>query len=147
MYDASLVRAGVELSTSILARYGRPAPTVLSQRDVPGLTQALVPVLSGLGVKAVSVGCNNAAQPPDVPPIFRWQGAGRHATESILALVHPGGYAELEDDPTPGCDGGADCRRNPREYYTVEGLDEALVMAWNSDNLGPPTLEDVLQTL
>ena len=52
MYDASLVRAGVELSTSILARYGRPAPTVLSQRDVPGLTQALVPVLSGLGGKA-----------------------------------------------------------------------------------------------
>ena len=56
MYDASLVESGVALSASLLRRYGRPAPTVLSQRDVPGMTQALVPVLSNAGVQAISIG-------------------------------------------------------------------------------------------
>ena len=142
MYDASLVEAGVQLAGALNHKYGRPAPTVLSQRDVPGMTQALVPVLSKLGVEAISIGCNGAAQPPGVPPIFRWRGtAGEHENTSVIALVHPGGYAELNQDGTcaPDCNHAA-------EYYTVGGSDEALVMAWNGDNQGPPSLADVLLT-
>ena len=146
MYDASLIEAGVELSASISTRYGQPRPTVLSQRDVPGMTQALVPVLSKLGLEAISVGCNNAAQPPDVPSIFRWQ-APNGGNTSVVGLVHPGGYSELKHnggcDDTTGRDG---CRAHRGEEYLVDGCDEALVMAWNSDNLGPPTMDDVMLT-
>ena len=55
MYDASLIEAGVELSASLQTRYGQPRPTVLSQRDVPGMTQAIVPVLSKLGVLRIAI--------------------------------------------------------------------------------------------
>jgi hypothetical protein len=154
MYDTSLIESGVKLSQELLQKYGRPAPTVLSQRDVPGVTQALVPVLSRMGVEAVSIGCNNAAQPPDVPPIFRWQApatdgsgsGGGGAAPSLIGLVHAGGYAELNADGS--CDdktGNDGCKNHSGEYYTVEGCTEGLMMAWNSDNLGPPTLGDVIQ--
>ena len=147
MYDASLIEAGVELSASISTRYGQSRPTVLSQRDVPGMTQAIVPVLAKLGVQAISVGCNNAAQPPDVPSIFRWQ-APNGGNSSVIGLVHAGGYAELKGNG--GCDdmtGNDGCLRTHKgEDYLVDGCDEALVMAWNSDNQGPPAESDVLLT-
>ena len=115
MYDASLIEAGVELAGSLHARYGRPRPTVLSQRDVPGMTQAVVTVLRKLGVEAVSIGVNNAAQPPGVPPIFRWQAPAGGA--SVIGMVHPGGYAEIDIDRLEG--GGCDdppCTRHAHEY-------------------------------
>ena len=61
-------------------------------------------------------------------------------------MVHSGGYAELKQDG--GCDdmtGHDGClKTHAGEEYLVEGCDEALVMAWNSDNLGPPPMSDVL---
>ena len=63
--DAPLIEAGMQLTAALAKRLGVAAPTVLSQRDVPGMTQAAVPVLVRSGVRAVSVGVNNAATPPD----------------------------------------------------------------------------------
>ena len=92
------------------------------------MTQAVIPVLARMGVKAVSVGVNNAAMPPDVPPIFRWENTEGNA--SLIALWHPGGYAQL---------GGSVCDPDcSKLYYTVPGSSEALVMSWDSDNQGPP---------
>jgi hypothetical protein len=38
-----------------------PPPLLLLQRDVPGLTRAVIPVLAAKGIKAVSVGVNPGA--------------------------------------------------------------------------------------
>jgi len=47
----------------------------LLQRDVPGMTRASIPVLSGLGVKAVSSGVNGFSAPPGVPKVRKGGGA------------------------------------------------------------------------
>lgn len=61
-----------------------------SQRDVPGLTRAAIPLLSKYGVKGVTVGENGACAPVNVPNIFLWRD---NATDSeVVALFHPHGY-------------------------------------------------------
>lgn len=37
------------------------------QRDVPGLTRAVVPLLSAEGIRVLTVGVNAGSAPPDVP--------------------------------------------------------------------------------
>ena len=43
----------------------------MSQRDVPGMTRATIPLLTSLGVKAVSVGANTYSASAEVPAIYR----------------------------------------------------------------------------
>ena len=50
--------------------YGHPKRMTYSQRDVPGLTRAAIPLLTKAGVKGVTVGENGACAPVNVPPIF-----------------------------------------------------------------------------
>jgi hypothetical protein len=40
------------------ARFGKANKTVISQRDVPGVTRGIVPLMHQRGVKAFSEGCN-----------------------------------------------------------------------------------------
>ena len=62
----------------------------LSQRDVPGMTRGVIPLLAKRGIKAVSVGMNGVCPPPNVPKAFVWRDPP--SGESILALFHPHGY-------------------------------------------------------
>ena len=53
-------------------RFGQPRKTVLSQRDVPGLARALIPVLKAKGVAGISIGAHEdtthaAKVPPELP--------------------------------------------------------------------------------
>ncbi len=61
------------------------------QRDVPGLTRAAVPFLTGQGVHALSVGVNGGSAPPGVPhnTPFWWRDAATGT--NLLAFWHPGG--------------------------------------------------------
>lgn len=62
----------------------------LSQRDVPGLTRAIIPQLQKHGVTALSIGENSQVAPVNVPKLFRW--VDNSTNTSVLALFHALGY-------------------------------------------------------
>ena len=67
-----LFESGLHLTHELDTLFGLPNRTVLSLRDVPGLTRAAIPFLAKYGVKAVSVGVNTYSGPPAVARIFKW---------------------------------------------------------------------------
>lgn len=54
LFDASLLSYAVHLTHDLDRQFGVPPKVTMSQRDVPGLTRAAIPVLAFAGVKAVS---------------------------------------------------------------------------------------------
>lgn len=50
------------------------------------MTQAVLPILTDLGVEAISVGVNTVTAPPAVPPIFNW----KFMNSSVIGIWHPG---------------------------------------------------------
>lgn len=64
--DAGLLRAGLAAVRRLDAKFGKPHKTVMSQRDVPGVTRGIVPLLKGAGVLAFSEGCNAQITSPEV---------------------------------------------------------------------------------
>ena len=51
-----------------------------------GMTQAVIPTLSSMGVKAISVGVNTMTAPPAVPNPFVW----KFNNYSVMATYHKG---------------------------------------------------------
>ena len=80
-------------------RFGKPNKTVISQRDVPGVSRGIIPLMRSRGVLAFSEGCNAQITPPEVPPIFNWTDTA--SGESIIMMVHPRGYG-VADTATGG---------------------------------------------
>ena len=115
-FDADLFGAGIDLCHTLDSRLGLKPATVLSQRDVPGMTRGVIPVLVGRGVKALSVGANGYSASAEVPRIYRW--VDRQSGLSLIALQHPGGYG----------DGST---------VTLNGSTHALHLLFNGDNAGP----------
>ena len=66
------------------------------QRDVPGLTRSAIPVLSSVGVRAISIGVNDASAPPGVPKNtpFIWQDA--RTNTSLIGMLHPGARPRVQ---------------------------------------------------
>jgi hypothetical protein len=46
-----------------------PRKKVMSQRDVPGLTKAAIPIMLQNGVAALSIGTNGGSAPVNVPKV------------------------------------------------------------------------------
>ncbi|KAK3087454.1 hypothetical protein FSP39_006109, partial [Pinctada imbricata] len=114
----------------------RMSMATLSQRDVPGMTQAVIPSLINRGIGAVSVGVNPSTSPPAVPNLFRWG----YKDQEVLATWHPGGYP-LDPGPNPAHPGGL----SKKDCVVVEGFDQALCFAFITDNRGPPKdIEEIL---
>ena len=90
------------------------------------MTRALVPLLTGIGLDAVSIGANGGSTPPDVPDIFRWQDVAS-GTE-LLAMFNWPNYGMW-----------------PQNAPVVVGK-TALVLNWNGDNAGPKTAAAYLKT-
>lgn len=67
-----------------------------AQRDVPGLTRSALPVLSSVGVRAISIGVNDASAPPGVPKNtpFIWQDV--RTNTSLIGMLHPGAPLRLQ---------------------------------------------------
>ncbi|KAH3812032.1 hypothetical protein DPMN_140453, partial [Dreissena polymorpha] len=130
MMDESMLEFAVQLSIDLDKRFGfdRQYRTV-SQRDVPGTTRAVIPLLKKLGVQALSIGVNGATSPADVPPVFLW----KSGNESLVTLYHPRGYPNGYG-PTPLFPGGL----SRKDCAIVDGLEHALCFAFRSDNQGPP---------
>ena len=90
LFTPALFDAALNLTFAEDAHFGHAPRRTLSQRDVPGLTRAAIPLLARRGVKAVSVGENSQVAPSAVPPIFVWRD---NATGTqVLALFHALGY-------------------------------------------------------
>jgi len=130
--DASLARFAVQLAQDLDDRFGVPHKATFSQRDVPGTTARVLPLLNAAGVRAMSFGVNGASAPVDVPPVFKWRHADPDSGEvlgEVLAMYHPGGYGGVRVE---------DC-------HALPGWDEVLCIYFKSDNDGPPDVEETLE--
>jgi hypothetical protein len=78
--DARLFEFGVQLTHALDDQFGLPHKTTLSQRDVPGMTRAVLPLLNKHGVNALSIGVNGGCAPAAVPSIFRWTDLASNAS-------------------------------------------------------------------
>ena len=96
--------------------------TVISQRDVPGLPRNFIPILTKNGIRAVSVGANGGTPiliNDKVSTIFKWLDS--NSNESIYVLYHSKGYGGFKIE----------------DALIIPGFNQALIYAWNSDNIGP----------
>ena len=125
-----MVEAGFNVTHRLDDMFARPHTVTMSQRDVPGMTSAIIPLMVKSGVKAVTVGVNSASMPPDVPTVFQWQ----HNTTNtrVIAMWHPGGYGGTKGITLDS-------------MVIVPGMSHALAFAIRNDNSGPPSLLEVLK--
>lgn len=86
-FETSFFRSGLATAKRLAAQFGKKAPIVMSQRDVPGMTRAVIPTLRLAGIEAITVGVNEASAPPAVPSMFLW-GESRDPTNSIICVRH-----------------------------------------------------------
>ncbi|XP_005101661.1 uncharacterized protein LOC101864074 isoform X2 [Aplysia californica] len=135
-----LFNYGLDLSKSMDAVFGiNRTHAVYSQRDVPGITKAVIPRLISRGVKAISVGVNPGTAPPAVPSPFLWKVSEKDA-DGIIGFWDKGGYP-LNPGPDPAHPGGLATDK----CHSMEGLDEVLCFAFRTDNTGPPVdIEEIL---
>eukprot|EP01117_Protostelium_nocturnum_P008713 TRINITY_DN3123_c0_g1_i1.p1 TRINITY_DN3123_c0_g1~~TRINITY_DN3123_c0_g1_i1.p1 ORF type:complete len:723 (-),score=236.00 TRINITY_DN3123_c0_g1_i1:54-2222(-) len=124
-YDESLFGSALRVSERLSELLGVKKPNVMSQRDVPGITRSIIPHLYDRGIKALSIGVNDASSPAGIPNINIW----REPTtkKEIYLMYHPGGY-------------GGD---NITDSVIVPGSDHALIMHVRSDNQGPGSVDEV----
>ena len=70
--DAGLTLAAIDSVHALDDRFNRSHKIVVSQRDVPGVTRGIVPLLAKKGVLAFSEGANGAFTSAAVPLLFNW---------------------------------------------------------------------------
>ncbi len=115
--DPSLFRFGLSLSQTLDSRFGKHT-IAAKMTDVPGHTRGIIPLLAEAGVEFLHIGVNEAATPPEVPPLFVWKDdAGAEIT-----VMYQHAY-------------GAEMRQ--------EKLAHALAFGFTEDNVGPQPEEDV----
>ena len=124
MYDESLFLSQLEVSFSLSSTYGVPKVRTMSQRDVPGVTRAVIPLLRSRGIEALSVGVNGGSAPPMVPRIFRWLDS--ESGQDLIAMWNPGSYGGIA----------------PMNLVTIPGCPDGFFPAWKGDNAGPHTVEE-----
>ena len=90
LFTPELFDTALNMTFAQDADFGHPKRRTLSQRDVPGLTRAAIPLLSKRGVAAVSVGENSQVAPSAVPPIF--VSRDNQTQTEVVALFHALGY-------------------------------------------------------
>ena len=64
-------------------------PISAKMTDVPGHTWILPTLLNNAGVKFLHLGCNPCSTPPDVPPLFYWEGPDG---SRVLTMYSKGDY-------------------------------------------------------
>ena len=126
--EPSLFEFGVYISHWLDDKFNKTHKTTMSQRDVPGLTRGVIPLLNKMGVEAITVGVNSASMPPAVPEVFRW--LDKASSKDVVAMWHPGGYGGPPNSLS--------------NMVVVPGMTHALAFAIRGDNTGPPPTKEVL---
>ena len=97
LHSPDLFEFGIQLSHSLSDLLGLPRPLTISQRDVPGTTQAMIPLLVKHGIRAFSIGANG--WPSDANQYgnaIRWRASADPAADETLMLYHPGYYGGID---------------------------------------------------
>ena len=128
VYDSSLVDFGFRLTMNISRDIGY-IPIAMSQRDVPGLTRSIIPIMRNHNVVAITVGVNTACMPPAVPSAFKW--VDPVSGQYVIGMWHPHGYGSQL--------GTIDAT----DIVYVSGMSTALAFAIRSDNTGPPSVTEI----
>lgn len=128
LYDTVMLQSGIDLCHSLQRQFGVKSSIALSQRDVPGLTRAALPVLFQRGIRAITVGVNTYSSPPVVDKIFKWRDS--QSKTVMYAMWHPGGYGSINL---------ADC-----VYFS--NFSHALAFNFRGDNAGPHTPPEIIKT-
>ncbi|MBR7133513.1 MAG: hypothetical protein IKD04_08270 [Clostridia bacterium] len=115
---------GINISKKLSERFNKSYVSA-KMTDVPGHSRYLPTILSAAGIKFLHLGCNPACTPPDVPPLFWWEGPDG---SRVLTMYAKGGYGSGVNPP-------ADWK------YSVW-----LAMNMTNDNIGPHTI-DVLDEM
>ena len=127
LLDAPQFSAALGLTHALDDALGVPRKATMSQRDVPGLTRAVLPLLAAANVSAISLGTNCYSMPPALPRAFVWRDQASGA--ALPVLLHPYNYGAISYN----------------DSVVVPGLAHALVYAWRGDNAGPPaSVQEVL---
>ena len=113
---AELFEEGLKISARLDERYG-VRTRAAKMTDVPGHTQAMIPLLQKYGVKLLHIGVNSATPKPNVPDKFIWEFEGSR----IAVIYNGGGY-------------GGD----------IAIGDDLFVFAHTNDNLGPQSAEEII---
>ncbi|MCY9662162.1 glycoside hydrolase family 38 C-terminal domain-containing protein [Paenibacillus chondroitinus] len=79
---------GMYVSEGLTNLYGYD-PKDAKMTDVPGHTWVVPSLLKKAGVEFLHLGCNPATTPPDVPPVFYWEGPDG---ERLLTFYSKGSY-------------------------------------------------------
>lgn len=123
-FDAELFTDGIKLCHSLDDEFKKPHATVMSQRDVPGMTRAVIPLLVAQGVRALSVGANGYSASAAVPSIYKWEEP--LSQTSVVAMQNPGGYGDGKTVVMPN-----------------GSSTHALHFLFNGDNAGPHSVAQV----
>ncbi len=117
--DAELFRFGLRLAKRLDERFGRQ--TIAAKlTDVPGHTRGIVPLLAEAGIKFLHIGVNPGSTVPSVPPLFRWQ----DDSGAELMVMYESGYGSA---------------------FNIPGMEDALAFGHTSDNMGPQSVDEVLE--
>eukprot|EP00054_Salpingoeca_dolichothecata_P017102 m.101784 g.101784 ORF g.101784 m.101784 type:complete len:854 (-) comp22306_c0_seq1:77-2638(-) len=129
--DANLFEGAIALAADLDKLFGLPLKQTLSQRDVPGMTRGVVPLLVKNNASAISIGVNGGSCPSLVPKLFVWK--DKPSGAEILTMVHPYGYPNNpgNTNANPGGLARPNC-------ITTPGFNQALCFAFRTDNSGPP---------
>ena len=127
-YDSSMVDFGFSATHVLDAYFNTKKKITMSQRDVPGTTRSLIPIMKRNDIEAITVGVNGASMPPAVPSAFVWNDPV--SDSSVIAMWHPHGYGGSSG---PGLD----------SMVIVPGMEQALAFAIRGDNSGPPGVDEV----
>ncbi len=100
-----MVEFGIQLSHDLSKETGAPISKVIS-------------ILLKNGIQAISIGANSGSAPPIVPNIFQWHDSA-NSNQTILTMLHPGGYGGVE----------------LKDVVMIDGFDHALVMAYGGESL------------
>ena len=80
----SMIEAGLDLTFRLDEKFNLKKKQTLSQRDVPGASRSIIPILKRNNVTAISIGANGGSTPPALPPCFVWQ--DQNSQEEIYGL-------------------------------------------------------------
>lgn len=117
----ALVR-GMNISSSIARKAGRPLPRDAKMSDVPSHSWVVPTLLTHAGVQFLHLGCNPASQSPQVPSLFWWEGPDG----SKLMTMYSEKYYGTSLLPPAGW---------PHKTW--------LAIMQTNDNHGPPSPEEV----
>ena len=86
VYDADTLRAAIDVSHELNARFGRANSRWVGQEDDPGGTRGIIPVLAEKGVKGFYVGYNDGSM--NLVPLEGAPKIEKSSSEEVVSKTH-----------------------------------------------------------